>query len=80
MTMPQNGTESSGWTVTGQSPGQTQVTPDGRVISGTLVYFRTGNGTMGNVFVPQDRYNAETVRTMIAVVAREMDSIDGLQG
>lgn len=70
----------SGWTVTGQSPGQTQVTGDGRVIEGTMVYFRTGNGTLGQVFVPQDRYSADVVRTMIATVAGEIDAVDGLSG
>lgn len=68
---------SSGWTITAQVEGS-QVIPPGRVINGTTVYFSTGNGDSGSVFVPNDKYSVETVTAMVAARAAQLDAIANL--
>lgn len=67
----------TGWFVTGQHE-DTVVGDNGQVQQGVTVQFRTGNGTSASVFVPNARYNAETVRTMIATRAAELDRVAAL--
>jgi hypothetical protein len=67
----------SGWTITGQTQGSV-VNDSGQVVQGVNVFFRTGNGTSGSVFVPQNLYSVDNVRTMIAQQAATIDAIDNL--
>lgn len=68
----------SGWTVTSQTPNQMIVTDAGVSEQGTYVYFRTGNGHAGSVFVPDNHYNAKNVRQMIAAKAALIDEVGAL--
>ena len=76
---PNPATTPSGWFVTGQHE-DTVVGDNGQVQTGVTVSFRTGNGTNASVFVPNARYNAETVQTMIAARAAELDRVAALTG
>lgn len=67
----------SGWVVTGQSE-STIINDSNNVVSGVTVYFRTGNGTAGSVFVPQNLYTPDNVRAMIAQKAAQLDAVDRL--
>lgn len=66
------------WQVTAQTPNQIQVTSAGQVVNGTEVYFSTGDGNTGSVFVPDDHYNEKTVRDMVQARADIIDAVGGL--
>jgi hypothetical protein len=69
----------SGWTVTSQLTDQTVITEAGQVIAGVNVYFTTGDGNSGFVFVPQAHYhNKETVRKLIEAEADNMDTVGAM--
>ena len=74
MSAPNYAIPSSGWTITAQIEG-TRVVPPGRVETGTTVYFTTGNGDQGSVFVPLAQYNVETVKAAVAARAGQLDAI-----
>jgi len=74
MSAPNYSIPSSGWTITGQIEG-TRISPQGRVENGTTVYFTTGNGDAGSVFVPLAQYDVDTVRTLVAARAGQLDAI-----
>lgn len=65
------------WQVTGQTE-QTQVSPAGAPVRGVQVFFTTGNGHQGSVFVPYTTYNTDTVRRLVGQAAANMDSIGQL--
>lgn len=67
------------WTVTSQKE-DFQTDENGRPTNGVLVYFRTGGGHNGSVFVPVANYNPETVRRMIRAKAANMDAVGNLTG
>lgn len=66
---------SSTWVVTRQVPDQYDFTAPGDPVLGTIVHFETGLGESGSVFVPAKRYNAHTVRAMVAAAAAAVDEI-----
>lgn len=68
------------WYVTGQSPNQTEVMVDGRVIEGTRVYFSTAAGTAGSVFVEQSKYSKDNVAAAINAQASVIADVDNLTG
>lgn len=68
----------SGWTITGQVSDQAVNTPAGQAITGTYVYFLTGNGNRGSVFVADDHYNARTVREAVNAKAAMVDEVAAL--
>lgn len=68
----------TGWTVTSQSSDQVQVTPAGQAITGVIVYFTSSEGNHGSVFVPDNHYNAATVRKMVQARANLLDEIGSL--
>ena len=68
----------SGWTVTAQVTDQVITTSAGQVVTGTYVYFTTGEGHSASVFVPDEHYNAATVRKMIEAKATIVDEIGKL--
>lgn len=65
------------WTVTGQNE-QTQIQPGGQPVKGVTVFFTTGAGHTGSVFVPYSTYNQATVRNLINAAATQMDAIGAL--
>lgn len=76
MTMPVPPPVTS-WHVTGQAE-RTDIAADGNPVRGMTVYFTTGAGHQGSVFVPAAQYTADNVRAMIAAAAARMDEIGSL--
>lgn len=68
----------SGWTVTAQITDQVINTNAGQTVVGTYVYFTTGDGNSGNVFVPDEHYSAKKVRAMVHAKAELLDEVGGL--
>jgi hypothetical protein len=68
------------YTVISQSPDQYDFTAPGDPVLGTVVYFQTGLGNNGSVFVPQSRYNAATVKTMVSHRAKLIDEVGAITG
>lgn len=69
---------SSGWNVTGQR--ETVQVVNGTVVNGVTVDFLTGNGVLGSVFVPNERYTTENVRAAVMARARMLDDVHTLSG
>lgn len=65
------------WQVTGQAE-RTDIAADGTPVRGMVVYFTTGAGHQGSVFVPASQYTPDTVRAMIAAAAARMDAVGAL--
>lgn len=66
------------WTVTGQVTDQVRVTDAGQTIEGAQVYFTTGEGQTGSVFVPDTQYTEAKVRQMIEHRAAQLDAVFNL--
>jgi hypothetical protein len=67
------------WQVTGQTE-TTQITPGGQPVRGVNVFYTTGLGHQGSVFVPYSTYNADTVRRAVGQAAAQMDEVGQLSG
>jgi hypothetical protein len=52
----------------------------GDPVLGVQVYFTTGGGNTGSLFIPQAKYNGEYVRTAVAAHAKTIDDIGGIHG
>lgn len=65
------------WQVTGQAE-RTDIANDGTPVRGVVVYFLTGAGHQGSVFVPATQYTPDNVRAMIAKAAAQMDAVGAL--
>lgn len=76
MSMP-NPQDTVTWQVTGQNE-QTQIDPGGNPVKGVTVFYTTGQGHTGSVFVPYAQYNQANVRNLIQAAATQMDSIGAL--
>lgn len=73
--------DTTGWKVTSQVTDQTQVDDAGNTITGVVVYFTTGDGNQGNVFVPNrifTKRHVETIKAMIREAAILLDYVGGL--
>lgn len=68
-----------GWSVTGQQE-TTEQAVGGQFVSGRRVYFTTGAGNTGSVFVPDTMYDAPTVSRMVAAAAANVDTVGSLRG
>lgn len=69
----------SGWRVTQQITDQIINTAGGLTQTGVQVYFVTGNGNEGSVFVPNQIYaKTETVRRLVAAAATQLDDVGRL--
>jgi hypothetical protein len=66
------------WQVTSQLTDQQTINGAGNVITGVRVYFITGQGNEGVVFVPDTIYNTKSAREMIAANARTLDDVGNL--
>jgi hypothetical protein len=76
MPLPQDQTT---WKVTGQQE-YTQVQVTGPPLPGVKVFYQTGAGHSGSVFVPLGQYNVTTVRNLLNAAAAQMDAIGQLSG
>lgn len=74
--MPEAG---SGWTVTGQTETD-DLSAGGQFVSGVRVYFRTGNGVDGSVFLSHGMYTVDNVRAAIAAKVAQLDAVSNLSG
>jgi hypothetical protein len=66
------------YAVTRQATDTYDFTVPGDPVLGTQVYFSTGAGNVGSVFVPQTVYNAKTVATMVQAQANVIDAVGAL--
>lgn len=67
----------SGWKVTLQQEA-TDTAANGQFVPGYRIYFTTGAGHSGSVFVPRAQYTVEAVKTIIRTHADQLDQIGGL--
>lgn len=68
----------SGWTVVSQVTDQIINTNAGQSVVGTYVYFITGNGNEGSVFIADVHYNAKVVKAAIDARAAVLDEVGKL--
>jgi len=68
----------SGWRITSQLTDQVVNSPAGQTLTGVQVYFITGNGNEGSVFIANQHYNKATVAQAVALQATLLDEIGGL--
>lgn len=68
-----------GWNVTSQQE-VLERDPSGNVVRGYRVFFQTGKGGSGSVFVPLAMYNPPNVRAAVAAMATQVDSVQGMSG
>lgn len=67
----------STWTVTGQNE-TNDFDQLGHVTQGVTVYFKTGLGQTGSVFIAKDAYSVDNVRTAIRGKVAAMDAVSQL--
>jgi hypothetical protein len=68
------------YTVTSQVPDQYDFTNPGNPTLGTIVYFQTGEGNTGSVFVAAAHYTVANVRTAVAAKAKLLDEVSAISG
>jgi len=66
------------WEVTSVQPDQTINTDANQTVVGAYVYFKTGHGNSGNVFIPNNQFNKETVAEKVRAAAKQLDEISRL--
>lgn len=67
------------WTVTRQAADQVTIQTNGDPVTGTRIFFTTGLGNQGSVFIADAQYhNTAAVKTAIAAQANQMDAITAL--
>lgn len=64
--------------ITSQAPDQTTIGDAGNVIVGTYVYFITGDGNSGVVFIPNNLFNEDHVKATVRAAVRRIDRIGKL--
>jgi hypothetical protein len=68
------------YTVTQQMPDQYDFSNAGNPTLGTVVYFTTGAGNSGSVFVAAAHYTVANVRTAVAAKAKLLDEVSAISG
>lgn len=68
----------SGWKITDQVTDQVKNTRAGATVTGVDVYFITGDGNEGSVFVMDQHYNAANVRKAVQAKANLIDEVGAL--
>lgn len=68
----------SGWKITDQVTDQVQNTRAGATVTGVMVYFITGEGNEGSVFIVNQHYNAKNVRKAVQAQANLLDEVGNL--
>lgn len=66
------------WQITGQVHDQVIPTAAGQSITGTYVYFLTGQGNDASVFVPDNVYSVQRVKEMVRDRAKLVDDVGEL--
>lgn len=66
------------WQVTRQAPDQYDPDNLANPVTGVIVYFQTGQGNEGSVFIPYSQYTPAHVKTAINARARVADEIGNL--
>lgn len=66
------------WAVERVVPDQTTNTPAGDTVVGSYVYYVTGDGNHGVVFISNDKFNKDHVTTAVRRDARRLDEIAAL--
>ena len=70
----------TGWRVTSQVPDQIINTDAGKTETGTIIYFITGQGNSGVVFIANRHIgNLKTVKNILHAHAQLVDDIGALQ-
>jgi hypothetical protein len=73
------GLHHSGWRVTDQLTDQVIITQAGLAVTGVQVFFITGDGNTGSVFVANNHYTPKVVQEAIKAQAALVDTIGVLQ-
>lgn len=68
----------SGWRIVDQVTDQVQNTRAGATVTGVMVYFITGEGNEGSVFIVNQHYNAKNVRKAVQTQANLLDEVGNL--
>lgn len=68
------------WQVTSVVGDQVIPTQAGQTITGSYVYFLTGDGNEGSVFVPNAIFNHDTVERMVREAAIKLDRVASITG
>lgn len=67
------------WQVTGIATNQVIVGAAGNPVEGSIIYYLTGEGVEGSVFIPQTELSVPRAHTAIDSDARKLDTIRRLQ-
>jgi len=65
------------WQVTGTTESR-QFAADGTPVEGFTVFFQTGTGQQGTVFVPRNQFTVAAVRAAIMPAAALLDEVSAL--
>jgi hypothetical protein len=68
------------YTITRQATDQYDFTVPGNPVIGTQIYFTTGQGNQGSVFVPQSQYKETVIHSLVASYAKALDTVGGMTG
>lgn len=63
-----------------QEPDTYDFTVPGNPVLGVQVYFSTGGGNTGSVFIPHSKYTPAHVRQIVGAAARTIDEVGNLSG
>lgn len=69
------------WSVTRQAADQVNIEPNGDPVTGVRIFFTTGAGNQGSVFITDAAYhNTNAVKAAIQAQANQMDTVSALHG
>lgn len=68
----------SGWIVTSQLTDQVILTDSGKAVTGVQIFFITGDGNEGSVFIANNHYTPKVVKPAIHASAAQIDTIGQL--
>lgn len=69
---------SASWTITSDLPDQFSSSGTATPVLGHMIYFLTGNGNSGSVFVADPHYNVASVKAAVQTKANLVDQINAL--
>lgn len=68
----------SGWRVTSQLSDQVIITEAGKAVTGVQIFYITGEGNEGSVFIANNHYTTKVVRAALHAAATQIDTIGSL--
>lgn len=71
--------EHTSWQVTDTASNQVSINDAGKVVEGTITYFRTGTGGEGSVFTPDTQFEPKLVTAQIDEAAVKLDAVRRLK-